>query len=80
MMFIPMQISMFFPKIKEEFRKIIDGGIVDGLVVTVKSDGVLFQYREGVEMFLSPEMELDEIKELFEAKSAEFKEVGSNGE
>jgi hypothetical protein len=69
MMGMPLPINMIFPKIQEEFKKIIESGEMAGLVVSVEKTGVAFVH-DSLNILITPDMEYDEIiKKVNELKS-----------
>ena len=75
MMGLPIPISMIFPKIQEEFKKIIETGDFTGLVITVESDGVQFDFKNDAGLFVTPDMSLEELQAIIK----DAKEVFDNG-
>ena len=76
MMGLPIPINMIFPKIQEEFKKIIEVGDFAGLVITVEREGVKFDFKNDSGIFITPDMSLEELKAVIEGA----KEVFNNGE
>jgi hypothetical protein len=66
---MPLPINMIFPKIQEEFKKIIESGEMAGLVVSVEKTGVAFVHGR-LNILITPDMEYDEIiKKVDELKA-----------
>lgn len=75
MMGMPLPINIIFPKIQEEFKKIIDSGDLEGSNFAIEKDGILVSVGDAGSVLITPEMEYDEIIKLFTA----LWEVVSNG-
>lgn len=76
MMGAPLPIRMIFPKIQEEFRKIIEKGEMLGFTVSVEKSGIRMSSPSGVGVLVTPEMEYDEIEQVVKNFS---NEVFDNG-
>ena len=75
LMGMPLPINMIFPKIQEEFRKIIYSGDMEGFTAEIIASGVFISLH-GNSVVITPEIEYDEIISLLSG----LWEAVSNGE
>ncbi len=73
MMGMPLPINMIFPKIQEEFKKIIESGDMQGLTFAIGEKGV-FVTKGDDSILITPDLEYDEIIVLLKALWRDIKD------
>ena len=76
MMGMPVPINMMFPKIQEEFKKIVDSQVLERVSLSFEENGVKVFSPSGEFVLITPDMDYERVLVAVD----EIKEILKNGE